>query len=83
MVHADPFMVSIVWAFLLVIVIFVCLLFLLNAKDKKEPKKISNKRIKEIMEKGGYIIRGEDDSGNLMFEKVCHISESSMQEERI
>ena len=75
-------MVSIEWLFLLVIVIFVCLLFLLNAKDKKVPKDTSNKRIKEIMEKGGYIVRSEDDSGSLMFEKVCHVSESSIEEGR-
>ena len=82
MVHAGPSMVSIEWVFLLVVIIFVSLLILFNAKDKEEPKKTSNKRIKEIMEKGGYIVIDEDDSGNLMFKKVCYVSESSIGEGR-
>lgn len=76
MVHADNSMVSVEWVFLLIIFMLVYLLFLLKTENKKEATQTSNKRIKEIMAKGGYIVKGEDGSGNLMFEKVCHVSDS-------
>lgn len=53
-----------------IVVLVVISLFPMLVKKRNASAGAGRKRIVEIMKKGGYIVQGEDASGNLSFTKV-------------
>jgi len=71
------------WGILTSIIMSALLLVLVNTQEEKRSNRISNKRIKDLMERGGYTVAGEDNLGNLMFEKAVCLSGCSVDTEPI